>query len=155
MRIQSINPNNYSNSNYKKGTSQNPKFKANVHSIVDVTCHEGDICELAMAKLSSLFTKVAIESGKIKPENAEGVYVGKGTHGYIDLLLLDKTTPLSNDLSNIKNREMLEQRLAIAPFDEETEELAFSASEKDVCPIQDESFNAAREFLRRIFGDGE
>lgn len=130
MRVQNISFNNYSN----KKTNQNPAFKANVYSVVKATCRDGDLCELALMKLSSLFTEAAIKSGKIKPENAVGVHVLTGKNGYADLLLLDRTTSLHDEISSIEDPELLSQHIELAPFDEETEEIEFSVEEKDVCP---------------------
>lgn len=140
MRVQNINLSNYSNQN----TNKNLGFKANVHSVVDVHCQECPLGELALMKLSSLFVKSAIESEKIKPENVAGLTLSNGAHGYTDLLLLDRTTSLHSELSSIEDPEILKQRIELAPYDQETEELLFSVDKKDICPVP---------FLKDMFGD--
>lgn len=132
MRVQNINFNNYSN----KKTNQNPGFNANIHSVVETPCQECYFWDLALMKLKTLFLKSALKSEKIKPENVFGIAsVDKG-NGYTDLLLLDGTTSLHTELSSIEDPEILSQRIELAPFDEETEELSFSVDKKDICPLQ-------------------
>lgn len=136
MRVQNINPTNYSN----KKVNQNLAFKANIHSVVKFPCDEmNGLCPLiplAKIKLTALFIESALKSGKIKPENVAGLTVSKEAHGYTDLLLLDRTTSLHSEISSIEDPEILKKHIELAPFDEETEELSFSVSEKDVCPGQ-------------------
>lgn len=62
--------------------------------------------------------------------------MAKNENSCIDLILVDRTTPLYKDISEIKTEELLQQRFKRAPFDEETEEMQFSVDEKDVCPLQ-------------------
>jgi len=140
MRVQNISFNNYSN----KNVNQKPAFKSNIHSTVKAVCHEGDLCEIALVKLKSLFLKSALESGKIKPENVFGIAsIDKGD-GYTDLILIDRTTPFHKDISKLEDEEIIKQRFKIAPFDKETEELSFSIEEKDICPML---------FFKRMLGD--
>lgn len=133
MRIQSINPNNYSNSTCKKGTGQSPKFKANIHWVVRECCHKGDLCEAALLKLIPKFVQTAIDSGKIRPENMEDLYVSRGTNNYFELLIVDKTTSFNKELSSVEDPESRGQLLKLAPFDSETEELEMSVKGKDIC----------------------
>lgn len=151
MRVQNISFNNYSS----QKANQKPTFKANVHSVVKAVCHEGDLCPPALLKLESLFIKSAIKSGKIKPENIEDLAMIKKENHCVDIILVDKTTPLYKDISELEDPKIIKQRFEVAPFDKETEEMEFSVDEKDVCPMEDDDVKSFMALLRfmKLFRD--
>lgn len=123
MRVQSINSNNYQ--------KNSPNFKANVHSVVDLTCHDGELCYTALSNLAALFEKMAVKAGHVKAENCSDIFISKGSKG-LDLLLVDNTTKLMKDIRDPK--PSLEKVFENAKTASDTVQLPLSVKEEDVCP---------------------
>lgn len=138
MRVQSIFSNNYAKNGATKTTCKNPAFEANIYSITKPTCHEGNVCELAMIELVRIFTKNALESSKILVENTAGAIMKTDKNGDVEFVLLDKSTALFKKLKNgmeeLTNTEEREKLISAIRNDSETVKMPLLATEDEICP---------------------
>ena len=99
MKIQSISSNNYS-----ANTKGNPAFKANIYAVTRGCLTDCDWDMPALDKLPITFLREALNSGKIKLENAAIAKIRRITTGTIirngielpkkvEYILMDTTTP--------------------------------------------------------------
>lgn len=141
MRVQNVSLNNQPQRS-QKSKNQNPAFKANLYGELSTVCTEikKPMCELAITSSIKAFCDKAIEEGKILKENIGGIFAKCEDDNKITKVgILDKTTELYKKLSgalpdSVQDKNKMTKAIKAIADDQETEKIAFTINEDEVCP---------------------
>lgn len=132
------------NTKFKTYNSNNQGFKANVLAKIKLPCGEKAVCPPGETKIVRKAIMVAIKQGFLKAEDLIGLRTKRSEKEYLEVCLIDKTTPTGQKL--LANEEMMELKSEeenSAYMDKIAEEIKkdaatiqtpIEASKEEICP---------------------